>query len=70
MGCSWPRKRPTVATTGRFRQIVKLVMVMVVVMHVVVIHVVMVGMPGVMRFGRDRRESNRPGERQRGDDSL
>ena len=54
----------------RFQGIALLVMVMVVVMHVVVIHVVMVGMPGVMRFGRDRRESNRPSKRQRGDDSL
>jgi hypothetical protein len=40
------------------------------VMVVVMMVMVMVGMAGVMRFSHDRRESNRGGQRQRGDDSV
>jgi hypothetical protein len=43
--------------------------VMMVVMMIFVI-MVMVGMAGVMRLGGDRRERNRGGQRQRGDDSI
>jgi flagellar biogenesis protein FliO len=68
MGFSWTRKRPTVATIGRARQSKNLA-VMVVVMMIFVM-MVMVGMAGVMRFGGDRRQSNRGGQRQRGDDSI
>ena len=39
-------------------------------MVVVVVVMMMVGMAGVMRFGRDRRKSNRGGQRQRGDDFV
>jgi hypothetical protein len=45
-----------------------LAVMMVVVMIFVML--VMVGMAGVMRFGGDRSESNRGGQRQRGDDSI
>jgi flagellar basal body-associated protein FliL len=68
MGFSWTRKRPTVATIGRARQSKNLA-VMVVVMMVMMV-VVMVGMAGVMRFRGDRRQGNRGGQRQRGDDSI
>jgi len=42
----------------------------VVVMMMMMISVMMVGMAGVMRFGGDRRQGNRGGQRQRGDDSI
>jgi flagellar basal body-associated protein FliL len=68
MGFSWTRKRPTVATIGRARQSKNLAVMVVVVMVMMVM--VMVGMAGVMRFGGDRRQGNRGGQRQRGDDSI
>jgi len=37
---------------------------------VMVMMMMMVGVAGVMRFGRDRRQSNSGGQRQRGDDSI
>jgi hypothetical protein len=67
MGFSWTRKRPTVATIGRARQSKNLAVMVVVMMMVMM---VMVGMAGVMRFGGDRRQGNRGGQRQRGDDSI
>jgi len=41
-----------------------------VVVVMVMMVMVMVGVAGVMRFGRDRRQSNSGGQRQRGDDSI
>jgi hypothetical protein len=70
MGFSWTRKRPTVTTIGRARQSKNLAVMVVVVMMMMMISVMMVGMAGVMRFGGDRRQGNRGGQRQRGDDSI
>jgi heme/copper-type cytochrome/quinol oxidase subunit 2 len=70
MGFSWTRKRPTVATIGRARQSKNLAVMVVVMMVMMVVVMVMVGMAGVMRFRGDRRQGNRGGQRQRGDDSI